>query len=74
MTFAIAEAKCEVSIGEPGFPFTAVSHHIKVIVGADKTVKLADHDFRKVSIIPDAVLIHDILQFQRTFQLCSIII
>ena len=60
-------AKREVSIGEPGFSFTAVSHHIKVIVGADKTVKLADHDFRKISIIPDAVLIHDILQFHEHF-------
>ena len=44
------------------------------IVGADKTVKLADHDFRKVSIIPDAVLIHYKPQFQGMFQLCSIII
>ena len=31
-----------------------------MIIGKNEVFKVADHDFRKLSIIPDAVLVHDI--------------
>ena len=55
-----------VLIQEPGFTFAAVNDGKKDIVGANETVEAADHDFSKVSIIPDAVPNHDIPQFQGT--------
>lgn len=41
-----------------------MSYYKTVIVGANETVKVADHNFSNVSIISDAVLSHDISQFQ----------
>ena len=38
----------------------AVSRGKKVIVGANETTVVANHDFCKILIIPDAVLIHDV--------------
>ena len=60
VAFVSADAKCKVSIGEPGFPVAVVSRGKKVIVGATETAMVADHDFSKISIIPDAALIHDV--------------
>ena len=56
VTFVNGDAKCKVSIGEPGFPVTAVSRRIKVIVGVSKTMKVADHGFSRVSIMPELSL------------------
>ena len=64
VSFVSADAKCKVSIGQTEFSFAAVSHGKKVILGANETVKVTNHDFSNVSIIPDAVLSHDIPQFQ----------
>ena len=55
-----ADAKCKVSIGEPDFPIAAVTRGKAVIVGKNQTFKVGDHDFSKVSLIPDATLIHAI--------------
>ena len=60
IAFVSADAKCKVSIGEPGFPLAAVSQVKKVLVGANETAMVADDDFSKISIIPDAVLIQDV--------------
>ena len=38
----------------------AVSQGKKVLVGVNETAMVADHDFSKISIIPDAVLIQDV--------------
>ena len=54
------DAKCKVSVGEPDFPIAAVSRGKAVIVGENQTFKVGDHDFSKVSMIPDATLIHTI--------------
>ena len=59
-SFCSADAKCKVNIGDPGFPIASVSRGKQVIVGHNKIMKVGDHDFSKMSIIPDAILIHDI--------------
>ena len=55
-----ADAKCKVSVGEPGYPIAAVSRGKQVIVGVNETFKVGDHDYSKISLIPDAILIHSI--------------
>ena len=55
-----ADAKCKVSVGEPGYPIAAVSRGKQVIVGVNETFKVDDHDYSKISLIPDAILIHSI--------------
>ena len=59
-----ADAKCKVPIGEPGFPIAAVSRGKSVIVGVNEKFKVGDHDFSKVSLIPDAILVHSIPESQ----------
>ena len=58
--FVSTDAKCKVSVGEPDYPVAAVSRGKRVIVGVNQVLKVADHDFTKISIIPDAYLLHDI--------------
>ena len=60
VAFFSADAKCKVSIGEPGYPIAAVSRGKKVVVGENERFMVTDHDFSKLSIIPDAYLLHDI--------------
>ena len=55
-----ADAKCKVSVGEPGFPIASVSRGKQVVVGKNETFKVGDHDFSRVSLIPDAMLFHSI--------------
>ena len=59
-TFCSADAKCKVYIGEPDFPLASVSRGKKVLVGVNESFKAADHDFSKVSLIPDAIFVQDI--------------
>ena len=59
-SFITADAKCKVQIGEPGFPIAAVARGKKVLVGVNEVMSVADHDFSKLSLIPDAILVHDI--------------
>ena len=47
---------------EPGFP---VSRGKQVLVVLNEVPKVDDHDFNKVSIIPAALLIHDLLKVGR---------
>ena len=58
--FFIADAKCKIFIGEPSFSLAAVACRKKVIIGKNEVFKVTDQDFSKRSIIPDAVLVHDI--------------
>ena len=60
VAFVSADAKCRVSKGEPGFLVALVSSGKKVLVSANETAMVADHDFSKISIIQDAVFIYDI--------------
>ena len=56
VTFASVDAKCKckISAGEPDFPITSVSRgKAVVIVGSNQTFKVGDHDFSKLSLIPD---------------------
>ena len=43
-----ADAKCKVSVGEPGYPIASVSRGKAVIVGVNETFKVGDHDYSKV--------------------------
>lgn len=55
-----ADAKCKVTVGEPGYPNAAVSRGKAVIVGVNQKFIVRDHDFSKVSLISDAMLIHTV--------------
>ena len=56
-----ADAKCKVSLGEPGEPIAAVSRgKKKVLVGCRQSMQVLDHDFSKLSLIPDSILCQDI--------------
>ena len=59
-TFFSADGKCKVSVGEPDFPLASVSQGKKVVVGVNKSFRVADHDFSKVFLIPDAIFVQDI--------------
>ena len=56
--FFSADAKCKVPVGEPDFSLASVSRGKKVVVGVNESFRVADHDFSKVSLIPDAIKIH----------------
>ena len=64
MTFISANAKCKVSVGEADFPLASVSQGKKVVVGVNKSFKVADHDFCKISLIPDVIFVQDIREPQ----------
>ena len=49
-----SDAKCKISVGEPGTPIAAVSRGKKVLVGLNQTFQVTDHDYSKISLIPDA--------------------
>ena len=54
------DAKCKVTLGEPGSPIAAVSRGKQVIVESGESLEACDHDFSNISMIPDAILIQDI--------------
>ena len=56
-TLFSVDAKCKVSLGEPDFPIASVTRDKKVIVGINQSFEVGDHDFSKISIIPDAVFV-----------------
>ena len=58
--FFSADAKCRVPVGEPGYRIATVTRGKKVIVGNNEKFHVADHDFTKLSLIPDAYLLHEI--------------
>ena len=55
-----SDAKCKVSAGEPGTPIASVSRGKRVIVGVNQTLQVSDHDYSKISLIPDATCIQTI--------------
>ena len=60
VAFYSADAKFKVSVGKLGFPVTPVTRGKKVVVGLNKTFRVADHDFSKLSFMWDAYLLHEI--------------
>ena len=54
------DAKCKNSVGEPNFAIASVTRGKKVIVGINESFEVGDHDFNKISIIPDAVFVQKI--------------
>ena len=59
-TFFSAESECKVSVGGPDFLLASVFQGKKVVVGVKESFRVADHDFSKVSLIPDAIFVQDI--------------
>ena len=47
-------------VGEPGYPIATVTRGKKVIVGNNEKFHVADHDFTKLLLIPDAYHLHEI--------------
>ena len=60
IAFFSADSKCKVPIGEPGYQIALVTRGKKVIVGLNEKLLVTNHDFSKLSIIPDAYLLHEI--------------
>ena len=55
-----SDAKCKVSVGEPGTPIVSVSRGKRVIVGVNQTLQVSDHDYSKISLISDATFLQTI--------------
>ena len=55
-----SDAKCKGSVGEPGAPIVSVSRGERVVVGVNQTLQVYDHDYSKISLIPDATFIQTI--------------
>ena len=51
---------CKINVGEPDYPLVAVARGKREIVGENKSFQVADHDFSKLSIVPDGTLIQTI--------------
>ena len=49
-----------MTIGEPGYPIAAVTRGAKRYFGLNEKFLVTDHDFSKLSNIPDAYLLHEI--------------
>ena len=49
-----------MSVGKPGYSFATVTRGKKVIFGNNEKFYVADHDFTKLWLIPDAYLLHEI--------------
>ena len=58
-TLFSVDAKCKVSV-EPDFPIASVTRGQKVIVGINQLFEVSDHNFSKISIIPDAAFVQKI--------------
>ena len=48
--------KHNIQVGEPGYPVAAVERGRKVLVAANKTFAVGDHDFTKVKLVPSVCL------------------
>ena len=59
-TFACLDDKHRVKIGDPGSPLAAVERGRRVLVQANTTFEVSDHDFSKFSVIPSVTLLVDI--------------
>ena len=58
--FACIDDKHRIKVGEPGFPVAAAERGRQVIVSAQNTFTVGDHDFCKFSFIPSVTLLVDI--------------
>jgi hypothetical protein len=52
--------KHNIKVGEPGFPVAAVDRGKEVIVGANSSFQVGDHDFTKAKITPSVTLVCDV--------------
>ena len=59
-SFIFSDDKHKISVGEPGFPLSALPRRRRVLVGLNQTYQVGDHDFSTVSLIPTVILLNDI--------------
>jgi len=59
-TFIFIDDKHRIKVGEPGYPVAAVERGKQVIISRTETFAVGDHDFTKVSLIPNVILQIDI--------------
>ena len=59
-SFICTDNKHKISIGEPGFPLSALPCGRRVLVGLNQTYQVGDHDFSTFSLIPTVILLNDI--------------
>ena len=57
VSFICTDDKHKISVGEPGFPITALPRRPRVLVGKNEVFKAADHNFLCLSLIPTLILI-----------------
>jgi hypothetical protein len=50
VTMVCLDAKNSIKVGEPGFPAVAVDRGKEVIVGANSSFQVGDHDITKAKI------------------------
>ena len=58
--FFSTDAKCKILFSEPDFPLACVAQGKEVVAGLKESFQVADHDFIKISIVPDALFIQQI--------------
>lgn len=58
--FCCLDDKHRIKVGEPGFPVAATERGREVIVSANDTYAVGDHDFYRFSLIPSVILVIDI--------------
>ena len=48
----------KISIGEPGYPLSALPRGCRVLVATNESYQVGDHDFTKINVIPTVILLN----------------
>ena len=59
-SFKCTDDKHKISLGEPGFPLSALPRGRRVLVGKDQVYQVRDHNFSTVLLIPIVILLNTI--------------
>ena len=59
-TLLCTDDKHKISIGEPGYPLSALPRGRRVLVAQNQSYQVGDHDFSLISLTPTVILLHDI--------------
>ena len=62
------DTKCKVSVGEADFPIASVTRGKKVIADINQLFEVGNHDFSKISVVPDAVFVQKIPEKTKVFK------
>ena len=56
--FIRTDDKHKISIGEPGYPLSALPRGCRVLVATNESYQVGDHDFTKINVIPTVILLN----------------